>query len=591
MEDVLRRCETLVAHQLQSCNIALIILGETGLAIHVDPFHLQQILMNLIANAIDAMPQGGRITLRVRRAGAQGIIEVSDTGEGIPPEMLDRIMEPFVTTRQEGSGLGLPICAPARRAQQGLLHAHQPARQRHHGDAHPAARRKCCGMTRPCVLIIDDEANLVTSVAYGLDAHGFHGIGAGTAAEGLDMAGKRQPRAILLDQKLPDGLGIDLIAPLRVLDETAPIIMISAHGDIPTAVEAVRRGAYDFVTKPFELDDLVGILRKALAPRRGGPREKPAGQAGEVPGAFQIEVSPVMRELRTTIEIVARSTARIVLLLGASGVGKGFAARAVHEASARAEGPFIVVNCASLPGDLLEAELFGVEHGALGGTAQARPGLVEAAQGGSLFLDEIGDISLPLQAKLLRFLETRCYRRLGASREQVADIRVIAASNKDLGEEVEAGRFRADLFYRLNVVPVAIPRLADHAEDVLPLARHFAGRAVALESTPPIDFSEEAAEMLADHDWPGNVRELANLVERLTILYPGRTIEAEDLPPEFSGALGDGAATIGALLEDTEREILVRALRAADGHKGKAADALGISRHALKRRLKRVGMA
>ncbi|WP_088346804.1 MULTISPECIES: sigma-54 dependent transcriptional regulator [Rhodomicrobium] len=443
-------------------------------------------------------------------------------------------------------------------------------------------------MTRPCVLIIDDEANLVSSVAYGLGAYGFNGIGAANAAEGLDLAGKRQPSAILLDQKLPDGLGIDLIAPLRALDETAPIIMISAHGDIPTAVEAVRRGAYDFVTKPFELDDLVGVLRRALAPRRLGPRAKAVGEA---PGAFQVEISDVMKELRSTVEIVAKSTARIVLLLGASGVGKGFTARAMHEASPRAEGPFIVVNCAALPGDLLEAELFGIERDAHAGGGQGHPGLVEAAQGGTLFLDEIGDVPLPLQAKLLRFLESRHYRRLGASREQIADIRVIAASNKNLGDEVDAGRFRADLFYRLNVVPVAIPNLADHSEDALPLARHFAGRAVALETTPPIDFTADAAELLADYEWPGNVRELANLVERLTILYPGRTIEPEHLPPEFSGALADGVPSIGALLEDTEREILVRALRAADGHKGKAADALGISRHALKRRLKRVGMA
>lgn len=447
-------------------------------------------------------------------------------------------------------------------------------------------------MTKPCVLIIDDEANLVSSVAYGLGAHGFNGIGAGTGAEGLAMAERRHPDAILLDQKLPDATGIDLIAPLRLLDDRVAIIMISAHGDIPTAVEAVRRGAYDFVTKPFELDDLVGVLRSALSPgsRRTGGRAARAAHA-EAPAAFQVEVSPVMRDLRTTVDVVAKSSARIVLLLGASGVGKGFTARAVHDASPRADGPFIIVNCASLPGDLLESELFGAERGAYTGAAQSRPGLVEAAEGGTLFLDEIGEMPLPLQAKLLRFLESRCYRRLGASREQTADVRVIAASNRDLAQEVDAGRFRADLFYRLNVVPITLPKLAEHREDILPLANYFAARAVALEGTPPIGFSDEATELLYDYAWPGNVRELANLVERLTILFPGGVIEADDFPPELSGEASAYPPSIEVMLEDTEREILMRALRAANGHKGHAADALGISRHALKRRLKRVGMA
>jgi two-component system, NtrC family, response regulator AtoC len=446
-------------------------------------------------------------------------------------------------------------------------------------------------MTRPCVLIIDDEANLVSSVAYGLGAHGFDGIGAGTGAEGLAVAEKRHPNAILLDQKLPDASGIDLIAPLRSLDDRVAIIMISAHGDIPTAVEAVRRGAYDFVTKPFELDDLIGVLRSAL--NLGGARVARAARPAltETPAPFQVEVSSIMRDLRATVAVVAKSSARIVLLLGASGVGKGFTARAVHDASPRADGPFITVNCASLPGDLLESELFGVERGAFTGAAQARPGLVESAQGGTLFLDEIGEMPLPLQAKLLRFLESRCYRRLGASREQTADVRVIAASNRDLAQEVEAGRFRADLFYRLNVVPIALPRLAEHREDIVPLAHYFASRAVALDGTPPIAFSDQAVELLRSYGWPGNVRELSNLVERLTILFPGKVIEVDDFPHELSGDGSGHAPSIEAMLEDTEREILMRALRAANGHKGHAADALGISRHALKRRLKRVGMA
>jgi DNA-binding NtrC family response regulator len=444
-------------------------------------------------------------------------------------------------------------------------------------------------MSEKGVLIIDDEENFVASVTYGLAAYGFDGFGAGTAAAGLEAARRRRPHAVLLDQMLPDGLGIDLIAPLRALDEAPAIIMISAHGDIPTAVEAVRRGARDFIAKPFELDDLVSVLRSALAPLPApAPLARPpSDQSGGPP--FQVEVSGIMRRLAETVTVIARSSARIVLLLGASGVGKGYTARAIHDASPRAGGPFIIVNCASLPGDLLESELFGVERGAYTGATRPRSGLVEAAQGGTLFLDEIGEVPPPLQAKLLRFLESRCYRRLGATREQTADLRVIAASNRDLALEVSQGRFRADLFYRLNVMPLTLPGLAERGEDVMPLARHFAARAAALDGISPIGFSHRAAQALTAYGWPGNVRELANLVERLTILQPGRRIDAADLPPEILG-LSDGAASIGAVLEDTEREILIRALRAASGHKGRAAEALGISRHALKRRLQRVGL-
>jgi two-component system, NtrC family, response regulator AtoC len=438
---------------------------------------------------------------------------------------------------------------------------------------------------KPRVLIIDDEANLVSSVAYGLSIHGFESVTAATASEGLAQLREHRPQAVLLDQRLPDAAGIDIIMPIRSSDPNVAIVMISAHGDIPTAVEAVRRGAHDFVTKPFDLDDLAAVLRTALTPA-GRRHTRPQPEHAPPP-----EVSPVMRELRATIATVARSSARIVLLLGPSGVGKGFTANAIHDASARADGPFTIVNCAALPGDLLEAELFGVERGAYTGAALTRPGLVETAAGGTLFLDEIGEMPLALQAKLLRFLESRCYRHLGSDRERVADVRVIAASNRDLAEEVAAGHFRSDLFYRLNIVPITLPRLAERREDVLPLARHFAARAAEFDDAPPITFSPAAAAALAAHAWPGNIRELANLVERLTILHPGQEIDLAALPPEICCGAASMTSAIEVELERTEREILGRALRAANGHKGKAAEALGVSRHALKRRLKRIGLS
>jgi DNA-binding NtrC family response regulator len=443
-------------------------------------------------------------------------------------------------------------------------------------------------MTRPRVLVIDDEANFVSSLIYGLSAHGIDAHGAMSAAEGVAAARKYRPNILLLDQQLPDGIGTDLIKPIHSVDRSIRIVMISAHGDIPTAVEAVRRGAVDFVTKPFDLEDVVALVRGAGPPR---PSRLDRGVGALTSSAEFVGVSPASEELRATIGVVASSSARTILLLGPSGSGKGLAARAIHDASSRAKGPFTTINCSSLPGDLLEAELFGVERGAYTGATHSRPGLVEAAKGGTLFLDEIAEMPTPLQAKLLHFLENRLYRRLGESQEHSANVRVIAATNRELRNEVAAGRFRSDLFYRLNVVPIVLPPLSERREDVMVLAHHFAARAAALEAAPPIAFSETAAAALTTYDWPGNVRELANLVERLTILHHGKTITASELPAEIAGADAAMPSTIEAQLTGTERDILLRALRAANGHKGRAAEALGVSRHALKRRLKRVGLA
>jgi DNA-binding NtrC family response regulator len=391
---------------------------------------------------------------------------------------------------------------------------------------------------------------------------------------------------VVLDQRLPDGLGVDLIAPIRALNRQTRIIMISAHGDIPTAVEAVRRGAVDFLAKPFDLDDFVTVLREASA----SGAVAPAASTGDDPGAGPSDLPETFRDVRETSGIIARSAARVILLLGPSGSGKGFTARFIHARSARAARPFIIVNCAALPGDLLEAELFGVERGAFTGAHSARPGLVEAAEGGTLFLDEIAEMAPGLQAKLLGFLESRRYRRLGSTREQLADIRVIAATNRDLAAEVAASRFRADLFYRLNVVPLTLPPLAEHATDIMPLARHFATSAAKAEGCAPISFSAPVEDAFLSHAWPGNIRELSNLIERLTILHPGAEIEPRHLPPEIGGAGGVPGSTIEFQLSRTERDIVMQALRAASGQKGKAAEALGISRHALKRRMQRLGL-
>jgi DNA-binding NtrC family response regulator len=314
-----------------------------------------------------------------------------------------------------------------------------------------------------------------------------------------------------------------------------------------------------------------------------------------------------MRELAATVERVASSSASRILVLGESGTGKALVAKAIHAGSARAGGAFIEVNCASLPEQLIEAELFGAEKGAYTGAHQRRVGLVSLADEGTLFLDEIGEMPLNLQAKLLHFLEDGQYRPIGSTRSLHARVRVIAATNRDVSAEVGAGRFREDLYYRLNVICLQVPALRTRGADVVQLAEHFAHHYAHEEGVLPIRIGDTAGALLARYHWPGNVRELKNLIERLTILLPGREIRVADLPAEIAktgpidpavqspgnatGAMPSRSnASIGTTLADTERDLLVAALQLCGGHKGRAADHLGISRHAFKRRLQRLGI-
>lgn len=447
------------------------------------------------------------------------------------------------------------------------------------------------GVGAPLVLIVDDERNLVNSLVYGLRAHGVRAEGAYDGASGLDMALRLEPDLVLIDLRLPDQSGIDVLDQLQAHRPDLPAVMISAHGETRVAVEAVKKGAEDFLTKPFDLDELVHLIRRATERGRLSEEVRYHRRQAVVEDGI-VGDSPVVQGLRERIATVARSNTRTVLLLGESGTGKALVARAIHNQSAVADGPFVEINCAALPESLLEAELFGAEKGAYTGAEVRRPGLAELADGGTLLLDEIGELPLHLQAKLLHFIENHAFRPVGAARERVTDVRVIAATNRDIGAEAGAGRFRADLYYRLNVVPLVVPRLAERGDDVTSLARHFAGNIAAAENCPPVSFSDSAMEALRGYRWPGNVRELKNLVERLTILYPGREIVPTHLPPELAEASPDGAETgvLDERLASTERDILLHALAEAGGRKGRAAAALGISRHALKRRLQRLGL-
>jgi DNA-binding NtrC family response regulator len=458
----------------------------------------------------------------------------------------------------------------------------------------------------PTILIIDDESSLVSSLTFALEEEGYKVHGAGTGQAGLQAVAELQPDLVLLDLRLPDRSGLEVLQAMPRENGAPQVIMISAHGDTRAAVKAVKMGAADYLTKPFDLDDLLHTIGTALERsrmaseidfhRRAALRQ--TGLVGE---------SEVMRELSATLTRIAASGAARILVLGESGTGKGLVARALHAGSSRAAGPFIEVNCASLPEQLIEAELFGAEKGAYTGAHQRRVGLVTLADKGTLFLDEIGELPLPLQAKLLHFLENGQYRAIGSTHSLQADVRVVAATNRDLAAEVAAGHFREDLYYRINVICLKVPALRSRGGDIAHLAEHFALKYAHEEGVRAVHFAAQALAQLAGYRWPGNVRELKNLIERLTILYPGREIGLTDLPPEIAtgGPRAPGAATLTAApgpslpsaapsinttLAEAERELLRSALRDCAGHKGQAADKLGISRHAFKRRLQRLGI-
>ncbi|EJD6677591.1 sigma-54-dependent Fis family transcriptional regulator [Pseudomonas aeruginosa] len=442
------------------------------------------------------------------------------------------------------------------------------------------------------VLIIDDEQALVRSLSYALRAEGMRVSAAGSGEAALDLLADKHDDIdiVLLDLGLPGMDGIATLAGLRQHCPLLPVIMISAHGDTRAAVQAVKAGATDYLTKPFELDDLLATIDITLGSPAAAPLAERASSAEESGGL--LGQSPAMNTLNATVQRIARSSATRILLLGESGTGKTLVAQALHAHSARCAQPFIEVNCAALPEQLIEAELFGSEKGSYTGAHQKRAGLVSQADGGTLFLDEIGELPLALQAKLLHFLENGSYRTVGASRASSANVRVVAATNRDLAEDVHQGRFREDLFYRLNVITIDIPALRDRGDDVLLLARHFARRQAQEENVEPIRFEPDSIATVSTHPWPGNVRELKNLVERLTILFPGQAISARQLPAHMQPAqpAPQGFAVLGDQLDQAERELVNDALNRTAGHKGLAAQLLGISRHALKRRLQRLGI-
>ncbi|HET9887797.1 MAG TPA: sigma-54 dependent transcriptional regulator, partial [bacterium] len=462
------------------------------------------------------------------------------------------------------------------------------------------------------ILIIDDEKNIRAELSGLLGDEGYRTITAADPNEGIRLFLEESPDVILLDVRLPGRSGLDLLEEIRRKDAEVPVIVMSGQATIDAAVRATKLGAFDYLEKPLDPDRLLLTLRNSL--ETGRLRRKTRELSREVGRQLGIVgASPAMEKLRTEIERAARADAR-VLITGENGTGKEIVARALHDRSPRAAGPFVKVNCAAIPKELIESELFGHEKGSFTGAHSRKIGKIEAADGGALFLDEIGDMSLEAQAKLLRVLEEGEVERVGGNEPIRVDVRFLAATNKDLAKAIDAQTFREDLFYRLNVIPIRVPSLAEHREDVPALLNHFRNQFEQETGRAPRNFSKEAIEILVEWPWPGNVRELRNVVERLSIMAEGDTIEAEDVEavlresrtgfgqrssPEraaqprspLSGIEGPAwGVPLAEILEKTERSAIRRALEEAQGKISEAAKILGMDRANLHRKMRRLGI-
>ena len=448
------------------------------------------------------------------------------------------------------------------------------------------------------VLVVDDEADIRELVSGVLEDEGYEVRSAADSGAALEAVESRRPSMVLLDVWLQGSRldGIELLQEIKRRDPTIPVLMISGHGNLDTAVAAVREGAVDFIEKPFEAERLIYLVDRATETERlrreNATLRQQVGHEEELHGS-----SVAINTVRATLKRVAPTGSR-VLISGPAGVGKEIAARMIHDWSQRSKAPFVVLPAAMMSPDRVEEELFGTEDGGV-----ARPGLLEHAHGGTLFLDEIADMPQTTQAKILRVLTDQSYHRVGGQRPVKVDVRVLSATSRNLSEEIAAGRFREDLYYRLNVVPVRLPPLRERREDIPELVSHFLARFAAERRMLPPSISDEAMAALQAHDWPGNVRQLKNIIERTIILAPGdrvSCIEVDLLPPEILdhqtavGGSSTGMAIMGSPLrearESFEREYLKIQIRRFSGNISRTASFIGMERSALHRKLKALGI-
>lgn len=472
----------------------------------------------------------------------------------------------------------------------------------------------------PRILIIDDD-DIVRDVlnAY-LSSTGFEVILASNGREGLDIAKQENLDLIITDLMMPQISGIEVLKELSIMNNPAPVIVITAYGTVQNAVEAMKLGAIDYITKPFNLEEFGIVVNRAIGISKLQKENILLKKQLKKKYRFEglIGDSAEMQKVYEMIEKIA-DTESTVLITGESGTGKEMIAKTIHYSSSRSEASFIPVNCAAIPKDLLESELFGHEKGAFTGALNTRIGRFELANKGTLFLDEVGELAPHLQVKLLRVLQEREFERVGGIKTIKVDVRILAATNSDLERAVKDGRFREDLYYRLNVIPLRIPPLRERRDDIPLLIDHFAFEFARKRKRQPLRFTKEALNVLFHYDWPGNVRELKNLIERLTILVNGDVVDVHDLPEKFQSFFSptsdmtpsgndspecsagnlylmdledipDEGINLNKIIDDIERDLILKAIRKAGGVKSKAASLLNLNRTTLIEKIKKMGL-
>src|SRR5947209_8622230 len=439
------------------------------------------------------------------------------------------------------------------------------------------------------ILVIDDETAIREAIKMTLEYEGYKVDESRSGQDGLDRAGKTPYDAILLDIKMPVLDGIEVLENLKEQRVPTPVVMVSGHGDISTAVECTKRGAYDFLEKPLNRDKLLLSVRNAVRVQKLEEENSELKEKAEKEYQL-VGDSQVMRDLKSQVERAAPTKAT-VLIAGESGTGKELVAREIHRRSSRAHQPFVQVNCAAIPEELIESELFGHEKGSFTGAVRKQTGKFVAADGGTIFLDEIGDMSLRTQAKVLRVLQEGEVEPVGSATVVKVDVRVIAATNKDLSDEIRAGRFREDLYYRLNVIPVRTPPLRERRDDISLLAQHFAALFSQEYNKHPKKFTPAALKALQDSAWRGNVRELRNMIERLVIMVPADTIDIGDLPAEFFRAAADiissamRLSTLQDFKDEAEKAFILAKLREHGWNVSKTAEAIDTPRSNLYKKI------
>jgi len=449
------------------------------------------------------------------------------------------------------------------------------------------------------ILIVDDEESIRTSLVGILEDEGYRTLLAVDGVEALEVVQRDLPDLVLLDIWMPRLDGLETLQKLKETHPSLTVVMMSGHGTIETAVRSTKLGAYDFVEKPLSLEKLLLTIQNALGMQR--LREENETLRGAVlQGHEMIGASPAMNTLRDQVRLVAPTTAT-VLITGENGTGKELVARSIHHFSNRQEKPFVEINCAAIPDELIESELFGHERGAFTGAVAQKKGKFDLADGGTIFLDEIGDMSLRTQAKVLRILQERKFERVGGTRTIEVDVRVVAATNKVLAEEIKNGIFREDLYYRLNVVPFRVPPLREHREDVPLLIEYFLEQFCRKEGRERKQLVPEAVTLLQQYDWPGNVRELKNIIERLVIMTPGRTISCDQLPDYLRGDAHRvdagtridsmmGLASLREAREEFERKFILQKLEEFGWNISRTAESIELERSNLHRKIKSYGI-